>query len=49
MKKEDEGQIMKAIEAVGIPHLKNRNIGEFSGGQQQRVFIAINLVSSLNC
>ena len=45
MKKEHHVQILKAIDSVGLLHLKKRNIGELSGGQQQRVFIARALVS----
>jgi ABC-type Mn2+/Zn2+ transport system ATPase subunit len=32
-----------ALNALGIPELKGRQIGELSGGQQQRVFIARSL------
>jgi zinc transport system ATP-binding protein len=46
MKKEDKDQVLQALEAVGMLHFKNRNVGELSGGQQQRVFIARALVSS---
>lgn len=30
----------EALEAVGLPHLRDRRVSELSGGQQQRVFIA---------
>jgi zinc transport system ATP-binding protein len=46
MKKEDKDQVLQALEAVGMIHFKNRNVGELSGGQQQRIFIARALVSS---
>lgn len=46
MKKDDKDQVLQSLEAVGMSHFKNRNIGELSGGQQQRVFIARALVSS---
>jgi zinc transport system ATP-binding protein len=46
LKNEHHAQILKAIDSVGLLHLKKRNIGELSGGQQQRVFIARALVSS---
>ncbi|WML54084.1 metal ABC transporter ATP-binding protein [Neobacillus sp. PS3-12] len=46
LKKEDKDQVLQALEAVGMLHFKNRNVGELSGGQQQRVFIARALVSS---
>ncbi len=38
--KEDVQIAMSALEDLGIPELKNRQIGELSGGQQQRVFLA---------
>lgn len=40
LNKEDKLLAMDALEELGIPHLKNRQIGELSGGQQQRVFLA---------
>jgi ABC-type Mn2+/Zn2+ transport system ATPase subunit len=36
----DEKVAQKAMQDLGISHLKNRQIGELSGGQQQRVFLA---------
>ena len=38
--KHDRQLALEALDAVGISHLKNRQIGELSGGQQQRTFIA---------
>jgi len=38
--------IKKALEAVEITDLMNKNIGELSGGQQQRTFIARAIVSN---
>ncbi|MFT6937032.1 MAG: ABC-type Mn2+/Zn2+ transport system ATPase subunit, partial [Saprospiraceae bacterium] len=38
--KHDKALAIKALEDVGIEHLKGRQIGELSGGQQQRVFLA---------
>jgi ABC-type Mn2+/Zn2+ transport system ATPase subunit len=40
LNKEDRDIAMKSLEELGIPHLKDRQIGELSGGQQQRVFLA---------
>ena len=40
LNKEDRDIAMNALEELGIPHLKDRQIGELSGGQQQRVFLA---------
>ncbi|MFT4666076.1 MAG: ABC-type Mn2+/Zn2+ transport system ATPase subunit [Polaribacter sp.] len=40
LNKEDRDIAMDALEELGIPQLKNRQIGELSGGQQQRVFLA---------
>jgi ABC-type Mn2+/Zn2+ transport system ATPase subunit len=40
LNKYDSQLTLEALEAVGISHLKNRQIGELSGGQQQRTFIA---------
>ncbi len=40
LNKEDKRIATEALEAMGIPHLKKRQIGELSGGQQQRVFLA---------
>ncbi len=40
LNKEDRQIAMDALEELGIPHLKDRQIGELSGGQQQRVFLA---------
>ena len=37
---EDRSIALKALEDMGILHLRDRQIGELSGGQQQRVFIA---------
>ena len=37
---EDFRQLDKALNAMDIEDLRNRQIGELSGGQQQRVFIA---------
>lgn len=36
---------LKALERVGIPHLKGRSIGMLSGGERQRVLLARALVS----
>nr|ARO91073.1 manganese transport system ATP-binding protein [Flintiella sanguinaria] len=33
-------KVERALERLGILHLKNSRIGELSGGQQQRVFLA---------
>lgn len=38
----------KAMEDLGIVHLKKRQIGELSGGQQQRVFLARALCQEAN-
>lgn len=38
--KSDEIAALKALQDVGIEHLRHRQIGELSGGQQQRVFLA---------
>jgi ABC-type Mn2+/Zn2+ transport system ATPase subunit len=40
LNKEDRDIAMKSLEELGIPQLKDRQIGELSGGQQQRVFLA---------
>lgn len=40
LNKEDQDIAMDALKELGIPHLKDRQIGELSGGQQQRVFLA---------
>ena len=37
---EDRRIATESLEAMGIPHLRKRQIGELSGGQQQRVFLA---------
>lgn len=40
MNSEDKEIALKSLTDMGIPHLKDRQIGQLSGGQQQRVFIA---------
>ncbi len=35
-----EGRIERALETVGIPHLRDREIAKLSGGQKQKVAIA---------
>jgi len=40
LSKHDQNIADKAMEALDILNLKNRQIGQLSGGQQQRVFIA---------
>jgi ABC-type Mn2+/Zn2+ transport system ATPase subunit len=40
LNQEDRDIAMTSLEELGIPHLKDRQIGELSGGQQQRVFLA---------
>ncbi|MCL4116682.1 UNVERIFIED_CONTAM: hypothetical protein GTU68_047681 [Idotea baltica] len=40
LSKHDDKIAQKAMDDLGISHLKNRQIGELSGGQQQRVFLA---------
>jgi len=40
LSKHDSKIAQKAMDDLGITHLKNRQIGELSGGQQQRVFLA---------
>lgn len=37
---EDKKAVSKALETLGIQHLRNRHIGELSGGELQKVFIA---------
>lgn len=37
---EDRQKALRALQEVGIEHLRDRQIGELSGGQQQRVFLA---------
>jgi zinc transport system ATP-binding protein len=43
--RKDDEAVQKALETVGVPDLKDRQIGKLSGGEQQRVFIARALVS----
>lgn len=43
-KKEEDAQILSALQKVGAAHLARRRIGELSGGERQRVFIARALV-----
>ncbi len=40
LNKSDRQIALKALHELGIPQLKDRQIGELSGGQQQRVFLA---------
>jgi zinc transport system ATP-binding protein len=41
----DRDAALRALEAVGMKELVNREIGSLSGGEQQRVFVARSLVS----
>jgi zinc transport system ATP-binding protein len=41
----DREAALRALEAVGMRELANREIGALSGGEQQRVFVARSLVS----
>ena len=43
--KDAKERVMLALQAVGMEHFVDRNIGQLSGGQQQRVFIARALVA----
>ncbi len=40
LNKGDEEIALRALEDLGIPDLRDRQIGQLSGGQQQRVFLA---------
>jgi len=42
---DDRRMAQAALEQVGIPHLRNRQISKLSGGERQRVYIARALVS----
>jgi ABC-type Mn2+/Zn2+ transport system ATPase subunit len=43
--REDREQVDRALEAVGMADLRNRQIGALSGGQRRRVFLARALAS----
>ncbi len=45
IKKNQRGQVQRALELVGMQHAANRLISQLSGGQQQRVMLARVLVS----
>ena len=46
MTKKSHALTMDALDAMGIPDLADKRIGELSGGQQQRVFLARALINN---